>query len=100
MVGPVSQAQPAELAAALAAHHVHAPLVLLYWPLALGAGLGVGQDPVSILTFRTVLAQPHVNSCAVNLLRTQHTLQKLLSRKTDEQHSIGLKIYKALWILT
>lgn len=42
MLRPVAKAQPAELITALAAHHVHAALVLLYWALALGAGLGVG----------------------------------------------------------
>lgn len=41
MVCPVAQAEPAELTAALAAHHVHAPLSLLYGPLTLGARLGV-----------------------------------------------------------
>ena len=67
MVGPVAEAQPAELAAALAAHHVHAPLVLLYGPLALGAGLGVGQNPVGVLTLCTVLPQPHAHCHAVHL---------------------------------
>ena len=42
MLSPVAQAEPAELAAALAADHVHAALVLLNGALALGAGLGVG----------------------------------------------------------
>lgn len=67
MVCPVAQAKPAELTAALAAHHMHAPLGLLYGPLAFGAGLGVGQNPVGILTLSAVLAQPHVHSCTVHL---------------------------------
>lgn len=46
---PGRQAQPAELVAALRACHVHAALVLLNRPLALGACLRVGQDPVQIL---------------------------------------------------
>lgn len=74
MVCPVAEAQPAELAAALAAHHVHAPLSLLYGPLALGAGLGVCQDPVGILALCAVLSQPHVHSCAVHLC-SNHTSQ-------------------------
>ena len=72
MVCPVAKAQPAEFTAALAAHHVHAPLVLLYGALALGAGLGVCQDPVGILTLCTVLAQPHAHSHAVHLC-SHHT---------------------------
>ena len=56
MVSPVAKAQPAELTPALAAHHVHATLVLLYGSLALGAGFGIGQNPVGILTLCTVLA--------------------------------------------
>lgn len=75
MVGPLAQAQPAEFAAALAAHHVHAPLVLLYGPLALGAGLGVGQYPVGIFTLCTVLPQPHAHSHAVHLYDGHHTHQ-------------------------
>ena len=67
MLRPVAQAQPAELTPALAAHHVHAALVLLYGPLALGAGLGVGQDPIGILTLSTVLPQPQVDSLTVHL---------------------------------
>lgn len=67
MVSPVAQAQPAELAAALAAHHVHAPLVLFYRPLALGAGLGVGQNPVGVFTLCTVLSKPQVHSLTVYL---------------------------------
>ncbi len=67
MVSPVAQAQPAELTPALTAHHVHAPLVLLYGPLALGAGLGVGQNPVGILALCTVLAQPHVHCLTIHL---------------------------------
>lgn len=67
MLCPIAQAQPAELTPALAAHHVHAPLVLLYGPLALGAGLGVGQDPVGVLTLSTVLPQPQVDSLTVHL---------------------------------
>ena len=91
MVGPVAQAQPAELAAALAAHHVHAPLVLLYGSLALGAGLGVGQDPVGVLTLRAVLAQPHVDGCTIHLLWTGQILEKLLGRKAGGQHSIDVE---------
>ena len=45
MVLPAAEAQPAELVAALAAAHVHAPVVLLDGPPALWARLGVGQDP-------------------------------------------------------
>ena len=67
MFGPVAEAQPAELAAALAAHHVHAALVLLYGPLAFGAGLGVGQNPIGVLALSVVFAQPHCNCLAVHL---------------------------------
>lgn len=56
MVSPVAKAQPAELTSALTAHHVHATLVFLYGPLALGAGFGVGQNPVGIFTLCTILA--------------------------------------------
>lgn len=74
MVCPVAEAEPAEFAATLAAHHVHAALGFLYGPLALGAGLGVCQDPVGILTLCAVLAQPHAHSCTVHLCTT-HTPQ-------------------------
>lgn len=67
MLSPIAKAQPAELAAALAADHVHASLILLNGPFALGAGLGVGQNPVGVLTFCTVLAQPHAYCLAVHL---------------------------------
>ena len=56
MVSPVAKAQPAELTSALTAHHVHATLVFLYGTLALGAGFGVGQNPVGIFTLCTILA--------------------------------------------
>ena len=42
MVYPGGKAKPTELVAALGAGHVHAALVLLNRPFALGAGLGVG----------------------------------------------------------
>jgi len=56
MLSPVAKAQPAKFTPALTAHHVHATLVLFYGSLALGAGFGVGQNPVGILTLCTVLA--------------------------------------------
>ena len=55
MVSPVAKAQPAELTPALTAHHVHAALVFLYGSFALGAGFGVGQNPVGVFTLCTVL---------------------------------------------
>ncbi len=70
MISPVAKAQPAELTPALTAHHVHATLVFLYGSLALGAGFGVGQNPVGIFTLCTVLAQPHANSLTVHLQRS------------------------------
>lgn len=94
MVGPVAKAQPAELAAALAAHHVHAPLVLLYGPLALGAGLGVGQNPVGVLTLCTVLPQPHAHSHAVHLRATHHT-----SHPSQAGPEWGVLSKRSKWIL-
>ena len=46
VLGPGALAEPAELEAALATGHVHAALVLLDGPLALGALLGVRKDPI------------------------------------------------------
>mmetsp|Transcript_3582 Transcript_3582/g.7698 ORF Transcript_3582/g.7698 Transcript_3582/m.7698 type:complete len:325 (-) Transcript_3582:389-1363(-) len=54
MVIPIAHADPAELVPALLARHVVAPLVLLNAGRALGAGFGVGQDPVG--GFRLVAA--------------------------------------------
>lgn len=67
MLSPVAEAKPAELAATLAAHHVHAALVLLYGSLAFGAGLGVSQNPVGVLALSIVFSQPHGNCLAVHL---------------------------------
>jgi hypothetical protein len=67
MLCPRAIAQPAELVPALAAGHMHAPLVLLNGPVALGAGLGVGQDPVEVLTLRAVLGDPLAHSVARHL---------------------------------
>ena len=55
---PAAQAQPAELAAALRAYHVHAALVLLDRSLALGAGFRVGQHPVCVFAFGAVFQGP------------------------------------------
>lgn len=63
--GPL--AEPAELEAALAAGHVHAALVLLNWPLALGALLRVRQNPIQVLALRAVFQDPLVHSLAVHL---------------------------------
>ena len=53
---------------ALAACHVHTPLVLLNGAVALGAGLSVGKDPVQVLTLSTVLGDPLANGAAGHLL--------------------------------
>lgn len=66
MFRPCSPTQPAELMPALAACHVHAALVLLYGPLALGAGFRIRDDPCEILTFSTVFYVPLLNSFAVH----------------------------------
>ena len=76
---PRGQAQPAELVAALAAGHVHAALVLLDGPLALGAGLGVGQDPVQVLRLCAVLDDPLLHRLAVHLEDGNHQAGVLLS---------------------
>lgn len=67
MVSPCALAQPAELKAALTAGHVHAALVLLDGPLALGALLGVRQDPVQIFALGAVLDQPLPDCVACHL---------------------------------
>ena len=67
MLSPGGQAEPAELEFALRAGHVHAALVLLNRPLALGAGLGVCQDPVQIFALCTVLDYPLPHGLAVHL---------------------------------
>jgi hypothetical protein len=54
-------------APALAACHVHAPLVLLNWSVALWAGFSVGQDPVEVLTLSAVLSDPLADSATRNL---------------------------------
>ena len=53
---------------------MHAALVLLYGPLALGTLLGVGQDPIQILALCAVLQDPCVHCVAVHL-QTQPCLQ-------------------------
>mmetsp|Transcript_7616 Transcript_7616/g.22807 ORF Transcript_7616/g.22807 Transcript_7616/m.22807 type:complete len:495 (+) Transcript_7616:899-2383(+) len=58
VLAPRAQAQPAELVLAHRAGHVHAPVVLLDGALALGARLGVGEDPVQVLGLRAVLDDP------------------------------------------
>jgi len=68
MIGPGPVAQPAELVTALAAGHVHAALVLFNGPVALGAGLGVGQDPVEVFTLSTVLRDPLANCVTGDLI--------------------------------
>lgn len=67
VLSPAALAEPAELVLALTAGHMHAALILLYGPLALGAGLGVGQDPVQILALRAVLYNPLLHCLAVHL---------------------------------
>ena len=64
---PGGQAEPAELMLALRAGHVHAALVLLDRPSALGAGLGVCQDPVQVLTLRAVLDDPLLDCLTIHL---------------------------------
>mmetsp|Transcript_2487 Transcript_2487/g.6457 ORF Transcript_2487/g.6457 Transcript_2487/m.6457 type:complete len:321 (-) Transcript_2487:277-1239(-) len=66
VVLPFAVAQPAELVLALRACHVHAALVLLDGSLALGARLGVCQDPVHVLRLRAVLHEPCLHSGAVH----------------------------------
>ena len=66
VVGPGPDAEPAELEAALRAGHVHAALVLLDGPLALGALLGVGQDPVEVFRLGRVLDEPAAHRLAAD----------------------------------
>mmetsp|Transcript_15792 Transcript_15792/g.45143 ORF Transcript_15792/g.45143 Transcript_15792/m.45143 type:complete len:260 (-) Transcript_15792:702-1481(-) len=58
MPAPVSQAKPAKMMPAAGAVHVHAPLVLLDWPLARRTWLCVGNDPVHVRPVRGVLQFP------------------------------------------
>ena len=69
VLSPGREAEPAELVPALGAAHVHAALILLDRPLALGAGLGVGQDPVQVLRLCTVLHQPLLHCLAIDLYK-------------------------------
>ena len=80
MLLPVALAQPAELVAALAACHVHAALVLFDGPPALGALLGVRQDPVQVLALRAVLQNPLPHRVAVHLCK-MHRQQRHLSTR-------------------
>jgi len=100
MLSPVAKAQPAKFTPALTAHHVHATLVLFYGSLALGAGFGVGQNPVGILTLCTVLAQPHADSLTVHLQRSSMVALLLMPKsccamscKAGTQPDKELKIY-------
>jgi len=52
---------------ALTAGHVHAALVLLNGSVTLGARLGVGQDPVEVLTLSTVLGDPLAHCVTAHL---------------------------------
>lgn len=83
---PVALAQPAELIAALAARHMHAALVLLNGPPALGALLGVRQDPVQVLALCAVLQDPFAHRVAVHLCATRHQYDHLSTR---ELHMTG-----------
>jgi hypothetical protein len=58
MVAPGAHADPAELLLAELAGHVVAALVLLDARVAVGALLGVGEDPVGGLRLRHALRQP------------------------------------------
>ena len=65
VVGPVPATEPAELVAAgRLAGHVHAPRQLLDGPLALGARLRVGQDPVHIAALGARLQLPRPQDAA------------------------------------
>lgn len=55
---PVAHAEPAELEAALRARHVHAAVILLDGPFALGAGPRVRQNPVPTRALRPGLFPP------------------------------------------
>lgn len=70
MLSPGALAEPTELKAALAARHVHAALVLLDGALALGALLGVRQDPVQVLALCAVFQDPLAHRLAVHLCGT------------------------------
>lgn len=75
--------------AALRAGHVHAAVVLLDGPLALGARFGVGQDPVEVLALRAVLQQPLRDRGAVHLQHraTRLSCQDSVSIKTSSDRS-------------
>jgi hypothetical protein len=66
VLAPRCEAEPTELMAALAARHVHAALILLDRALALGARLGVGDDPREVLALSTVLDVPLFHRLAVH----------------------------------
>jgi hypothetical protein len=66
MFSPGTQAKPAEFIAALAAGHVHASLVFLDGPLALGARFRVCNDPCQVFTLSTILDVPLLDSVAVH----------------------------------
>ena len=66
VLGPSTSAQPAELVAALTTGHVHTTLILFDWPLALGAWLGIGDDPSQVLAFCTILNVPLFHSFTVH----------------------------------
>ena len=67
MVTIVTEAEPAELIAALGASHVHASLVLLDGDFAFGARLGVELEPNFCVVVSLVdSCEPFGEVCAVN----------------------------------
>jgi hypothetical protein len=77
MLRPVAHANPAELESTHLAVHVVTALVFLYAAIALGALLGIGQDPVGCLRLALALLLPgreHVaGGGVVGLLSTAKT---------------------------
>ena len=63
---PLPLTHPAELVLTLRARDVHAPHVLLDGSFALGAGLGVGDDPVHVFRLGAVLDEPLAHRLAVH----------------------------------
>lgn len=69
---------------------MHAALVLLDGPVALGAGLGVGQDPVQVLTLSTVLRDPLAHSVAAHLgLSSECTITHMRTKTRERPEGDG-----------
>lgn len=70
---------------ALTACHVHASLVLLYGSMALGAWLGVGEDPVQVFTLSTVLGDPLAHRVTRHLSRTESAIRQQYRRTVSHK---------------